>query len=297
MDSPTAVATLYSTPPHPDGGGVLLQAGGRLHHFRRGLAGRHRFLVAGGNQLAVTGEDIHLRPQPLGLEFIQLVQGLFLDGEDMDIGVAALEGRVDPAAADHRQILPGVAVRLGPQKVFLQGVKIELAQLFGVVDVQLLQLLDEQGGDLVGVLEIQHVPAAHQVDGADPLLLDQAGVALKQGVVGVNDGVLFGDGVGAVVPVQDFQQPLIGGKGIRHAVDAIGKVVQGGADILGGKAQSLGVGVLLDPDGPGEQQRDDDQHGHKAGHQRHQHPAPQSGAPGLHFAPPCTARYSAGRTP
>ena len=215
----------------------------------------------------------------------------------MDVGIAALERRIDPAAAQHHPIPPGLAVGLGGEEIFLQRIKEEAAQLVGVGDVQRLKPLDQQGRDLVGVPEIQHLPPGGHVDGADPFLPDQAGIALEQGVVGVGDGVLLADGVGAVVPVQNLQQPLVGGKGVRHAVHPVRKAVQGDPDVLGAVAQGLHAGLPLGQEGPHEQQGDDRHHGHKAGQQGDEHPPPQAGAPGLHVAPPCTVRYSMGLTP
>ena len=271
-------------------GGAFQQRGGRL-------PGGHGRLVGGGDQRPVLGQDVDVGPQALCLVLVEVIEGLLLHRKDMDVGVAALEGRVDPPAAQHHHIPPGLAVGLGGEEVFLQRVKVEPAHLAGVVHGQLLELFHQQGGDLVGVAEIQHFPPGGHIDGVDLFLLDQAGIALEQSVVGVGDGVLLGDGVGAVVPVQKLDQPFIGGKRVRHAVHPIGKAVERGADVLRAVEQGFFFGGLLGPERPHEQQRDDRHHGHKAAQQGDEHPPPQRRAAGLHSAPPCTARYSAGLTP
>ena len=142
-----------------------VEGGGCGRHLGGDLSGGHRRLVGGRDQRPLLGQDVDGGPQPPGLVLIVLVEGLLLDGKDMDVGVAALEGRVDPPAAQHHHVPPRLAVGLGREEVFLQRVKEKAAQFIRGVHLHRLKLFHQQGGDLVGVAEVEHLPPGGQVDG------------------------------------------------------------------------------------------------------------------------------------
>ncbi len=253
-------------------------------------AGGHRLLVGGGDQPALGVQHVHLRAPVLGLLGVELVEHLLLDGKEVHIGVAAFERRVDPAAAQHHMVPAHLAVAAGGEEIFPQGVKVKPAQLVLAVHPERRQLLQQEADVLVDVQKIQHVLPPDHIDGVDLLILHQPRVALEHRAVGVDDGVLPGDPVVAIVPLQHREQPLVGGEGVRDAVDPLDIAVDAGADILRGVAQGLGLGLLLGAHGGPEQEGDGNQHRHKTARQRQQHPGAQAEPFLLHSPLPRTAR-------